>query len=147
MGEWEGAPFIAMEFLEGQALDIRLTGKALTIDELLDPALQIADGLEAAHSQGFCHRDLRPNNLFITSRGQAKILDFGLPPMAGEGPIDGMDPTAHVPGTVLYLSPEKLRGEDIDGRSDLFSLAPCYMRWRREGGLSAAPTKPSSMRF
>jgi serine/threonine protein kinase len=120
--EWEGVPFIAMEFLEGQTLDHRLTGKPLTIDELLDLALQIADGLEAAHTRGVWHGDLRPANLFITSRRQAKILDFGLPPLLRESRGGPTESTALGRGTASYLSPEELRGEDLDARTDLFSL-------------------------
>jgi serine/threonine protein kinase len=117
--EWEGVPFLVTEFLEGQTLDYRLTAKALTIDELLDLALQIADGLEAAHSRGVWDRDVRPANLFITTRGQAKILDFGLSPPLPKIPFDRAEPTAPA---LAYLSPEKLRNQDLDVRTDLFSL-------------------------
>jgi serine/threonine protein kinase len=122
--EWEGVPFIAMELLEGQTLDHWLTDKALTIDELLDLALQIADGLEAAHMLGVWHGDLRPANLFITARRQAKIMDFGLPPLLRASPFDGTESTtpALACGMASYFSPEKVRGEALDVRTDLFSL-------------------------
>ncbi|HTS24328.1 MAG TPA: protein kinase [Bryobacteraceae bacterium] len=111
--EWEGVPFIAMEFLEGETLDDWLKARALTIDEFLDLSLQIADGLDAAHRQGLVHRNLQPATLFITRRGHAKILDFGLAQLHPEG---------LVPGTPSYLSPEQLRGGRLDLRTDVFSL-------------------------
>ncbi|HYW43712.1 MAG TPA: bifunctional serine/threonine-protein kinase/formylglycine-generating enzyme family protein [Bryobacteraceae bacterium] len=123
--QFEGAPFIAMEFLEGQTLDLRLAGKALAVDELLDLALQIADGLDAAHQRGLLHRDLKPLNLFITTRGQAKILNFGLASLHAETPIrtEPASPLLDLaPGAAACLSPEQLRGENLDARTDLFSL-------------------------
>jgi len=117
--ELEGVPFLAMEFLEGKTLDHRLTGKALTIDQMLDLAVQIADGLDAAHTWGYPHRDLRPANLFITTRGEAKILGFGLA-LNRETPLERTESTA--PGTAPYLSPEQVRGEIPDVRTDLFCL-------------------------
>ena len=124
--EGEGVPFIAMEFLEGQTLDHRLTGKPFTIDELLDLALQIADALDAAQTRGLLHRDIKPANLFITTRGQAKILDFGLEPVPAETSVNRTDLTmpanTPAPGTAAYHSPEQLRGEELDVRTDLFSL-------------------------
>jgi serine/threonine protein kinase len=105
IGEWEGMPFLVMELLEGESLQLRLTGGALPADELVDLALQIADGLDAAHFRGLLHRRLTTRNLFITSRGQVKVLGFGTAPA---------DATA--------CSPEQARGEALDGRSDLFSF-------------------------
>ena len=163
--EHEGQPFIAMELLKGQTLRDRIAtesrprsgivgpglaparptqGSALSIDELLDLAIQIADGLEAAHAAGIIHRDIKPANIFITERGQAKILDFGLakltvgaglaPPRAPQGVPLQDKPTASaidpehltipgaVMGTVAYMSPEQARGEEVDARTDLFSF-------------------------
>jgi eukaryotic-like serine/threonine-protein kinase len=132
--EFEGRHFIAMEFLEGQTLRHRLYSKRLTIAEVLDFAIHIADGLSVAHARGIVHRDIKPANIFITDRGVAKILDFGLAKLADEHPGDGATATARTAGddpltspgaavgTVAYMSPEQARGEELDQRSDLFSL-------------------------
>ncbi|HLI63040.1 MAG TPA: protein kinase [Terriglobales bacterium] len=134
--ECEGQHFIAMELLEGESLDQKIDGHHLPLDKILDIGIQITDALDVAHSKGIVHRDLKPANIFLTTRGQAKILDFGLAKLtydrrAAMETVAGNAPTAApamltspgtAVGTVAYMSPEQARGEDLDGRSDLFSL-------------------------
>lgn len=118
--ESAGQPFIAMELLAGQTLRARIAGRPLHIEEILDVAIQATDALEAAHRQGIAHRDIKPANIFVTTAGQVKILDFGLAKLLPE--TRGLTRPGMPVGTTAYMSPEQVRAEDVDARSDLFSL-------------------------
>jgi serine/threonine protein kinase/Tol biopolymer transport system component len=135
--EHEGRPFIVMACLEGQTLRQRLAAGGLKTEEVLELGIQIADGLEAAHAKGIVHRDVKPANIFLTNRGQAKILDFGLAQAAapswgaaGGGQRPALETAAAEPlttvgmavGTMEYMSPEQVRAEELDARTDLFSF-------------------------
>ena len=141
VGDYEGRPFLVMEFLEGESLKDRIAGNPLALEDMVSIAAQVAEGLAAAHAKGIIHRDIKPANIFVTSGGQAKILDFGLAERVVESRAtpagttsDAEDQTAAglpkkiftrpgtITGTPAYLSPEQARGEELDARTDIYSF-------------------------
>jgi len=135
IGEQDSRPFLAMEFIEGQTLRQHIHGQPLKLEEILNLGIQIADALDAAHARGIIHRDIKPANIFVTPRGQAKVLDFGLAKLvprgilggdaldsSHSGPEEAVSIVGLITGTPSYMSPEQIRGDDLDTRTDLFAL-------------------------
>ena len=154
IGEWEARPYIALELLEGQALNERIAAGPIEVDEFLEMAMQVTDALAAAHAAGIVHRDIKPGNIFITTSGQLKVLDFGLAkltPQEGKSASSATTVDEHLTrpgstvGTVAYMSPEQARGKDVDNRTDLFSTG--VVIYEMLTGKQAFPGETSAVVF
>jgi serine/threonine protein kinase len=119
IGEVDGKTFIAMEFIEGETIEDRITAGPLSIKDALDIARQAADGLQAAHDKGVVHRDIKPANILVDAKGHAKVMDFGLARLTEAARLTKFDTTM---GTVAYMSPEQAQGMEVDGRADIWTL-------------------------
>jgi eukaryotic-like serine/threonine-protein kinase len=131
IGHQDGTDYLVMEYLEGQTLASRLAGGALPFEQTLRSGIEVADALDTAHRRGIVHRDLKPGNIMVTAHGECKVLDFGLAKLAEETSVPDAETVTRVEvltspgvalGTVAYMSPEQVRGEDLDARTDIFSL-------------------------
>ncbi len=154
IGEWEGRPYIALELLEGQALNERISTSPIEVDDSIEMATQVTDALAAAHAAGIVHRDIKPGNIFITTGGQLKVLDFGLAkltPKEGKSASSATTVDEHLTrpgstvGTVAYMSPEQARGKDVDHRTDLFSTG--VVIYEMLTGQQAFPGETSAVVF